>query len=40
VPDGTKYVPLKDIVLKDAFDEYLARIVCFCAAVAALRRNM
>ncbi|HUO92570.1 MAG TPA: phage portal protein [Rhizomicrobium sp.] len=34
VPEGTKYVPLKDIVLKDAFDEYLARIVCFCFSVS------
>jgi len=34
VPDGTKYVPLKDIVLKDAFDEYLARIVCFCFSIS------
>jgi hypothetical protein len=34
LPDGTKYVPLKDIVLKDAFDEYLARIVCFCFSIS------
>jgi len=27
-------VPLKDIVLKDAFDEYLARIVCFCFSIS------
>jgi hypothetical protein len=34
VPDGTKYVPLKDVVLKDAFDEYLARLVCFCFSIS------
>ena len=34
VPQGTAYVPLKDIVLKDAFDEYLARIVCFCFSIS------
>lgn len=34
VPDGTKYVPLKDVVLKDAFDDYLARLVCFCFSIS------
>jgi hypothetical protein len=34
VPDGTKYVPLKDAVLKDAFDEYLARLICFCFSIS------
>lgn len=34
VPQGTAYVPLKDVVLKDAFDEYLARIVCFCFSIS------
>jgi hypothetical protein len=29
VPEGTKYQPFKDSPLKDEFDEWLARVVCF-----------
>jgi hypothetical protein len=29
VPDGTRYQPFKDAPLKDDFDEWLYRIVCF-----------
>ena len=34
IPDGVKYIPTKDAILKDEFDEWLARIVCFCFSVA------
>jgi hypothetical protein len=34
IPDGVKYVPTKDAVLKDEFDEWLARIVCFAFSIA------
>lgn len=30
VPDGTKPNAVKDAPLKDEFDEWLARVVCFC----------
>jgi hypothetical protein len=29
IPDGTKYYATKDEVLKDAFDEWLARVCCY-----------
>lgn len=34
IPDGVKYIPTKDAILKDEFDEWLARIVCFCFSVS------
>lgn len=30
VPEGSKYTPTKTEILKDIFDEWLARIVCYC----------
>jgi hypothetical protein len=30
VPEGAKYTPTKTEVLKDVFDEWMARIVCYC----------
>ena len=29
VPGGLKYQPIRDVPLKDEFDEWLARVVCF-----------
>ncbi len=34
VPDGSKYIPTKDAALKSDFDEWLARIVCYCFSVS------
>jgi len=34
IPDGVKYVPTKDAILKDEFDEWLARIVCYAFSVS------
>lgn len=34
IPDGTKYIPTKESVLKDEFDEWLARVVCFAFSIA------
>lgn len=34
IPDSVKYIPTKDAVLKDEFDEWLARIVCFAFSIA------
>lgn len=34
IPDGVKYVPTKDAVLKDEFDEWLAKIVCYAFSVS------
>lgn len=33
IPDGMKYIPTKDSVLKDVYDEWLARIVCFAFSI-------
>jgi SPP1 gp7 family putative phage head morphogenesis protein len=35
VPGGLSYQPTKDSVLKDAYDEWLARIVCFAFGISA-----
>lgn len=34
IPDGVKYIPTKDAILKDEFDEWLARIVCYAFSVS------
>lgn len=34
VPGGLEYQPTKDSVLKDAYDEWLARIVCFAFGIS------
>lgn len=34
IPDGVKYQPTKEPVLKDEFDEWLARIVCYAFSVS------
>ncbi|MFZ0929675.1 MAG: hypothetical protein WAN11_13805 [Syntrophobacteraceae bacterium] len=36
VPDGTRYIPTKDpvVTLKSDFDEWLARVVCYCFSVS------
>jgi hypothetical protein len=36
-PSGTKYEPFKEAPYKDEFDEWLARIVCYCLFAAADR---
>ena len=33
VPGGLKYQPIRDVPLKDEFDEWLARVVCFAFSV-------
>jgi len=33
VPGGLKYQPIRDVPLKDDFDEWLARVVCFAFSV-------
>ena len=33
VPNGTKYQGFKDAPLKDDFDEWLARVVCYCFSI-------
>ena len=33
VPEGTKYQPFKESPLKDEFDEWLARVVCFALSL-------
>ena len=30
IPDGSRYIPTKEPLLKNEFDEWLARIICFC----------
>lgn len=35
VPEGAKYVPTKDAILKDEFDEWIARIICYCFSLSA-----
>ncbi len=34
VPEGAKYVPTKDQILKDAFDEWLIRIICYAFSLS------
>jgi hypothetical protein len=34
VPEGAKYVPTKDAILKDVFDEWLVRIICYCFSLS------
>lgn len=34
IPEGTKPVPTKDVILKDEYDEWLARIVCYAFSVS------
>jgi hypothetical protein len=34
VPGNMKYQPTKDSVLKDEFDDWLARVVCFCFSIS------
>lgn len=34
VPGAMKYQPTKDAILKDEFDEWLARVVCFAFSIA------
>ena len=34
VPHGATYIPLKPPQLKDAYDEYLARIICFAFSIS------
>jgi SPP1 gp7 family putative phage head morphogenesis protein len=34
VPGGLKYQPTKDSILKDEFDEWLARVVCFAFSIS------
>jgi hypothetical protein len=33
VPGGLKYQPIRDVPLKDEFDEWLARVVCFAFSI-------
>jgi phage portal protein BeeE len=33
VAGGTVYIPTKEALLKDAFDEWLARVCCFCFSI-------
>lgn len=33
IPGGTKYYPTKEVILKNDFDEWLARIACFAFSV-------
>ena len=33
VPGGLKYQPIRDVPLKDDFDEWLARVVCFAFSI-------
>ncbi|GGF22821.1 hypothetical protein GCM10011611_31090 [Aliidongia dinghuensis] len=33
VPGGLKYQPVRDVPLKDEFDEWLARVVCFAFSI-------
>jgi hypothetical protein len=33
VPPGAKYTPVKEAILTDSFDEWIARIVCFCFSI-------
>jgi hypothetical protein len=35
IPDGTKYYPTKDEILKDVFDEWLARVCCYAFSLPA-----
>lgn len=35
VPGGMEYQPTKDSILKDAYDEWLARIICFAFGISA-----
>lgn len=34
VPEGANYVPTKDEILKDAFDEWLIRIICYAFSLS------
>lgn len=34
MPGGGKYVPTKDQILQDTFDEWLARLICYCFSLS------
>lgn len=34
IPDGIKYIPTKEPILKDEYDEWLARVVCYAFSVS------
>ncbi len=34
IPDGAKYIPTKDNPLKDDYDEWIARIICFAFSLS------
>ncbi|MGA3113291.1 MAG: phage portal protein [Syntrophobacteraceae bacterium] len=34
IPDGSQYIPIKEDALKGDFDEWLARVVCYCFSVS------